>query len=185
MKKYIQTKTCWLTAAAVVLVLCLSAREAMAYFTTYVKAEGGYEITLGNETEVQENVKDMTKEITISNTGATDCYVRVKVFCGSQLEIEYAGAVDDQGNAYWTKGDDGYWYYRDILPVHGQSEVLQAKIRLPEEYTDSFNVIVVQECTSVRYKEDGTPYADWEAKADTKTDIGVADPGKEKEAARS
>lgn len=183
-RKYLKNKTFWLGAAAIVLAGSVSVQSAMAYFTTYVKAKGGYEITLGSQTEIEEDVKDMTKEIKISNTGETDCYVRVKVFCGSQIEISYAGAVDDKGNAYWTKGDDGYWYYKDILPAGGTSEVLQAKITLPEDYKDSFNVIVVQECTPVQYKEDGTPYADWNAKVDTKTDIGVADPADGKEAAR-
>ena len=40
---------------------------------------------------------------------------------------------------------------KDILPAGGTSEVLQAKINLPEDYKDSFNVIVVQECTPVQY----------------------------------
>lgn len=181
---FVKKKSVWLTAAALVLAGCVSVPDAMAYFTTYVKAEGGYEITLGNETEIEETVSDMTKEITISNTGAADCYVRVKVFCGSQLDITYAGAVDEAGNACWTKKDDGYWYYKDILPVNGKTKVLQAKISLPEGYTDSFNVIVVQECAAVQYTEDGTPFADWNAKLDTKTDIGGADPAKKKEAAR-
>lgn len=182
--RYLKNKTFWLGAAAVVLAGSLSVQSAMAYFTTYVKAKGGCEITLGSETEIHENVKDMTKEIKITNTGKTDCYVRVKVFCGSQLDIAYSGAVDDKGNALWTKKDDGYWYYKEILKAGGTSEVLEVKISLPEDYKDSFNVIVVQECTPVQYKADGTPYADWNAKVDTKTDIGVADPAKGKEAAR-
>ncbi len=173
-KKFLKNKIFWLAMIAVVLVGSVSVQSAMAYFTTYVKAEGGYEITLGDETEIEEDVKDMTKSISIKNTGETDCYVRVKVFCGSQLNISYSGAVDGSGNQYWTLDDDGYWYYKDILKVGESSEVLNAKIELPEDYKDTFNVIVVQECTPVQYKEDGTAYADWNAKIDTKTDIGEA-----------
>lgn len=183
-KQYLKNKTLWLVAAAVILAGSVSVQSAMAYFTTYVKAKGGYEITLGSQTEIKEDVKDMTKEIKITNTGETDCYVRVKVFCGSQIEISYAGAVDGDGNAYWTKGDDGYWYYKDILPAGATSEEFQVKITVPEGYKESFNVIVVQESTPVKYREDGTPYADWNAKVDTKTDIGVASPADGKEAAR-
>ena len=106
-KQYLKNKTLWLGTAAVILAGSVSVQSAMAYFTTYVKAKGGYEITLGSQTEIKEDVKDMTKEIKITNTGETDCYVRVKVFCGSQIEISYAGAVDEDGNAYWTTGDDG------------------------------------------------------------------------------
>jgi hypothetical protein len=177
--KLLKNKTFWLATIAVVLCASVSVPSAMAYFTTYVKAEGGYEITLGDETEIEEDVKDMTKSISIKNTGETDCYVRVKVFCGSELNITYSGAVDDSGNQYWTLDDDGYWYYKDILKVGSSSEVLNAKINLPEDYKDKFNVVVVQECTPVLYKEDGTAYADWNAKVDTKTDIGVADASKE------
>ena len=177
--KLLKSKIFWLAMVAVVFVGSVSVPSAMAYFTTYVEAQGGYEITLGDETEIEEDVKDMTKSISIKNTGETDCYVRVKVFCGSQLNITYSGAVDGSGNQYWTLDNDGYWYYKDILKTGESSEVLNAKINLPEDYEDTFNVIVVQECTPVLYKEDGSTYADWNAKVDTKTDIGVADASQE------
>ena len=167
--RFMKNKTFWLGAAAIVMAGSLTAQSAMAYFTTYVKAKGGYEITLGSETEIEEKVKDMTKEITISNTGKTDCYVRVKVFCGSQLDIKFSGAVNDKGEDYWTLGDDGYWYYSEILPTGGKSEVLNAKIEVPEDYKDTFNVVVVQECTPVTYDENGNPCvapdAKWDAEA--------------------
>lgn len=38
------------------------------------------------------------------------------------------------------------------------------------EYTDDFNVIVIQECTPVLYDENGNPYADWNVILDTKQD---------------
>lgn len=161
-------RTFCLGAAAMLLVGSLSIPEAMAYFTTYVRAEGGYEITLGSRTDIHEDVSDMTKEITIENTGKSECYARVRVFCGSRIEIAYEA---EEG---WSQQGDGYWYYDTILPAGGVSTALHAKIKLPsEDYKDSFNVIVVQECTPVLYKEDGTPYGDWSAVVDTKTDIGV------------
>ena len=49
---------------------------------------------------------------------------------------------------------------------------LLAEITIPEDLKDSFNVVVIQECTQVLYKEDGTPYADWSKIIDTTTDIG-------------
>ena len=48
MKK--KTKVFWLTAAALVFLAGAAVPPVMAYFTTYVEAEGGYPITLGNET---------------------------------------------------------------------------------------------------------------------------------------
>ncbi len=167
-KNVLKKKTFWLAIVAGGLMCSVSVPSAMAYFTTYVKAEGGYEITLGSETTIEEKVKDMTKEISLTNTSETDCYVRVKVFSGSQIDITYTS-----DSAYWTSNDDGYWYYKDILKVGSSTEVLKAKIQMDKDFKDSFNVVVVQECTPVQYHEDGTPYADWNAKVDTKTDIGV------------
>ena len=51
MKK--KTKVFWLTAAALVFLTGAAVPPAMAYFTTYVEAEGGYSITLGNETTIE------------------------------------------------------------------------------------------------------------------------------------
>lgn len=156
-------------ALALVLVGTAGLREAMAYFTTYVRAAGGYTVTLGYETEIEEDVRDMTKHIVISNTGETDCYVRVKVFSGSTFDI----AFSTEGG--WSLADDGYWYYDSILPVGGNTSELLAAVTVPEDYTDTFNIVVVQECTPVLYDEAGEPYADWERAADTTTDIGTAD----------
>lgn len=177
MKNIWKSKTFWLTAAALLLVGGMGLSETMAYFTTYVEAQGGYPVELGHETEIKEDVGDLTKHISISNVGSVDCYVRVKVFSGSLLDIEYLGTQDGSGNAYWTKQSDGYWYYKDIVPVGGKTEVLQAKITVPEGFENevtSFNVIVIQECTPVLHKADGTPYADWSLTLDTRTDIGQA-----------
>ena len=110
----------------------------------------------------------MEKHIVLTNTGESDCFVRVKVFAGSQITLTMSGSS-------WNQGEDGYWYYSDIVPVSGNTEELLAKIAVPEEYKESFNVVVVQECTPVLYEEDGTPYADWNRIADTRTDIGTAD----------
>lgn len=175
MKKILQQKTFWLTVGAFILIGSIGVSEAMAYFTTHVMAKGGYPLTLGTETSLEEEVEDMTKHIVLANTGENDCYVRVRVFCGSSFKINYSPAVDDSNEPYWRLGeDDGYWYYRDIVSAGEKTEELLASIEVPEGVTESFDVIVIQECTAVLYDEDGTPYADWENKIDTKTDIGVA-----------
>lgn len=175
MKKMVKRRTFWLTAAALVLLGSVSVHQAMAYFTTYVTAKGGYPVTLGSSTSIEEKVEDMTKHIVLSNTGESECYVRVKIFSGSQIDMSCSTSTDDGGNPYWSLNEaDGYWYYKNILPVGGKTEELLAAITIPEEFKDSFDVIVVQECTPVSYQEDGTPYADWEKELDTRTDIGTA-----------
>lgn len=174
MKRYLKQNRFWLTAAALVLLVSVNLPRAMAYFTTCVAAEGGYPVTLSSNATIEEEVEDMTKHIVLSNTGQCDCYVRVKVFSGSQFTIQYAGAVDDEKKPYWNfKETDGYWYYRDIVPKGKETEVLQAKIEVPKDWKETFDIIVIQECTPVLYEADGTPYADWEHNIDTKTDIGT------------
>lgn len=168
-KRQIKKRTVCLAAAAFALLGTAGLGQAMGYFTTYVTAAGGYPVELGYETEIEENVTDMTKHIVISNTGETDCYVRVKVFSGSQFEIDFSSAGG------WSLGEDGYWYYQEILPVGEDTSELLAAITVPEDYKDTFNIVVVQECTPVLYDQAGQPYADWERAADTTTDIGTAD----------
>lgn len=180
-KRQIKKRTVCLAAAAFALLGTAGLGQAMGYFTTYVTAQGGYPVNLGYETEIEEGVSDMTKHIVISNTGETDCYVRVKVFSGSQFEVNFTNTED------WSLEADGYWYYNRILPAgestpgeydsegHVTSSSLQAFIQVPEDYKDTFNIVVVQECTPVLYDQAGQPYADWERAADTTTDIGTAD----------
>lgn len=154
-------KTVVLSAAALVLAGGMTIHSAMAYFTTYASAEGGYTLSLGSKTEIEENVEAMTKHIAIRNTGDADCYVRVKVFCGEQFELQFSG---EEGQ--WTQKEDGYWYYNEIVPAGAQTSELLAKIVVPEEYKDNFDVIVIQECAPVVYDENGNPTVDWNLKAD-------------------
>ena len=169
MKKIMKKKTFWLAAAAVVLVGGMQLGNALAYFTTHVEAKGGYEVRIeGGSSVIEEEVRNMTKYITLTNNGNCDCYVRVKVFAGSQIGISYSGS------GKWSQKSDGYWYYSDIVPAGGKTKTLEAKIQVPKEFQDTFDVIVIQETTPVLYDSNGRAYADWERQADTTTDIGSA-----------
>lgn len=99
-------------------------------------------------------------------------YIRVKAFCGSEYSLVFS---DESGK--WTPGEDGYYYYSDIVNGGGTTDELLVKIEnVPEDVTDadSFNVVVVYESTPVLYREDGTPYADWNSKVNTGTVEGGA-----------
>lgn len=144
-----------LVTAAAVLALAAGAQSALAYFTTYATAKGGYTIRLGEKTSLEEQFADWTKKITVANTGSQPCYVRVKAFCGSQYTLTFAGDG-------WTEGTDGYWYYNAVVPAGEKSGELDIAIgSTPVGEAADFNVIVVQEAAAVRYRADGTPYADW------------------------
>ena len=172
-KKLWKQKIVWLAVGLLIAVGITQIQGVMAYFTTYVAAAGGYPIILGSKITIKEDVEDMKKHIQLINTGEEDCYVRVKVFFSKDIEVSYVSAMDEANQAYWNEKEDGYWYYKEIVPVGAETQELVVTMKVPQEWKDSFNVVVVQECTPVLYTEDGTPYADWNKKIDTKTDIGT------------
>ncbi len=161
-----------MSAAALGLLATLTIEGSMAYFTTYVSAGGSQVVNLEARTEIREEVSEMTKHITLRNTSTKgDCFVRVMAFHGQGVEVEY---IDIEGNGDWYDGEDGYWYYKPILPVGEVTSMIDVKIDTtglekpgvdPDEEAkyikDKFNVIVIQECTPVLYDENGNAYADW------------------------
>jgi len=151
-------KLAGMAAAALGMTAALTMEGASAYFTTYVSAGGSQVVRLGSTTEIHEDVSQMTKRISIENASAeNDCFVRVKVFYGGDLEVVYSDAENN-----WQEGEGGYWYYQPILPAAQMTTGLDVKINVPEGYDkDGFNVVVIQECTPVVYDEEGNPTADW------------------------
>lgn len=157
-------KTLWLVAAAFTLTMGLSVGSAMAYFTTYTAASGRAALELEQTVTIpQEEVADWTKHVTIENTGDVDCFVRVKAFAGEiyQDSLQYS---DDHGK--WTPGEDGYYYYSDVVPAkeEGKDPYRTEELRIHIDNMDreqSFNIILVQESTQVLYDEQGNPTADW------------------------
>ena len=114
----------YIAAAASALLLAAPAglHGAMAYFTTYVSAGGSGILNLGAETELVEDVSNMTKHVAVKNTSQTnDCFVRVKVFCGSQIAISYEDR-SESGDLWYAK-EDGYWYYRTPLGPGQATEI--------------------------------------------------------------
>ncbi len=106
-------RTIVLAAAALIMTAGAASGRAMAYFTTYVTAEGGKELQLGfTATEPEEKIVNGAKEITIKNTGENDCYVRVKVFAGSKYTLTLG-----ESDSRWKAGADGYYYWTEILPA--------------------------------------------------------------------
>ena len=153
-------------AAALVLVAGATAGKALAYFTTYVTAQGGQELSLGFTTTIpNEKVENWQKSITIENTGDKDCYVRVKAFAGDKYGLTYA----DGSGGKWSLGAEGYYYWQDILAPGAVTGTLIVKIDKLDA-RESFNVIVVQECIPVPYDENGNPVpwdqVDWNEPAD-------------------
>lgn len=170
-----------LAAAAAVLVGSLSVGSALAYFTTYARAEGGVVLDLGfTRILPEEKVEDRAKQITIQNTGDYDCYVRMKALVGDDYIIGYSEPGDEEK---WTPGADGFYYYSDILVAKtGVSSRIDVNITFPEPEdgeAPDFNVIIIQECTPVLFDNEGNPYADWNKIADVAKTIVQGEEGNE------
>ena len=169
MKMNKNKKTFGLAVLTLALALTVSVGSALAYFTTYTEVKGEVIMDLGYpKTEIEEFVVDGQKEITLLNTGEYDCYVRIKALTGDAYKenITYA---DLDGK--WTPGADGYYYFSDIVPAGESTSQINVGFRFPvaeegQEPPADFNIIIIQECTSVLFEEDGTPYADWDAVAE-------------------
>lgn len=162
MKKLWKQKIVWLSAAALLLVGITAVPEALAYFTTYATASGGVTVNLAlTENEMEEVVNGLTKQIQLTNTSSQDEYVRVKVFCGSEFSLSF-----QRSSEKWSEGEDGYWYYSDIVKPGKMTEALVAEIDVPKDQEEDFDVVVVEESAPVLYREDGSTYADWTMKAD-------------------
>lgn len=156
---------------AIIFVLAVSVQSALAYFTTYVTAKGGYDITLGYESEIEEKVENKQKIVTLKNTGNQVEYVRVRIFTPENLPngVTYS-VIPTEG---WSQNGD-YWYYSKPLEPGEETSTIIAKFELPsDDYKESFNIIVVQECTPVKLDINGNQYADWDNVEETNTDIGT------------
>ena len=163
MMNKLSKKTICLAVAALALTGTLAVGSAYAYFTTYSEAKGNVVFELGEtHTEPHEEVIGGKKIVSIENTGDYDCYIRIRAYAGNNYNLTYG----DGGFGKWYDGEDGYWYYRDILTVGSVSK--KVNVILPQELlkdvTDEkdLNVIVIQECTPVQYDDNGEPYADWD-----------------------
>ena len=128
-------KVMLMSAAALGMTAALTIQSSMAFFTTYVSGGGSHPVTLGAQTEIHEE----------------------------PFEINYTDVGGGSGS--WSLGENDFWYYSGILAPGETTGALDAKIEVPGDYDkDSFNVVVIQECTPVLYDENGSPYADWSMK---------------------
>lgn len=177
-----------LIALVFALIICATIQPAMAYFTTYVRAKGGHEVTFGDTTKITEEYSNYTKRVTIwSKDDSYPVFIRAKVLYEGKFEIAVSGTG-------WTaKQDDGYYYYGSNSSTDhrtvthtilngGQSTngplCVEIKNVPPEKLEDgspnpafqrltegekSFSVVVVYESTPVRYNADGEAEAKWDA----------------------
>ena len=147
-------------AAALLLIAASAVKPAIAYFTDTTKAEGKLLISLGDGEleELEEDVENFVKKITITNTGNEPLMVRAKAIYPTGITLK----MEDSSN--WTEGTDYYNYSLVLQPGESTSE-LNLKVTFDE--AKDFNVIIIQEAARVIYDEDGNPTGDWSNKIST------------------
>ena len=163
-----------LALLAIVLVLGAAIGPAMAYFSTYTTASGRVPIELGDETEIEERWLDWTKQIAITNQKGQPVFVRARAYSGMTYP-----ATTDATEDWYRDGD--WWYYRYPVAAGDTATGLSVHVNkvpagMGEGYEpaigENFNVVIIYESTPVQYREDGTPFADWEMVLDIVTEGG-------------
>ncbi len=144
---------------AFLMVFGAAIKPAMAYFTTYTHAKGGYTVFRESTTEIDESFKDWTKTLQIKNTEGSPIFIRARAYVGDM----YVEKLKISGTG-WSKGSDGWWYYKDPVKAGDRAADLIVKIEgVPEaEADDSFNVAIVYESTYAVYDHSGHAHANWD-----------------------
>ena len=80
------------------LIICATIQPAIAYFTTYVRAKGGHEVTFGDTTKITEEFSDWTKKVTITNeAGSAPVFIRAKVLYEGKCRSYDHDTTSDKG----------------------------------------------------------------------------------------
>lgn len=154
------------------LVFSASIGGALAYFSTYTTAMGGYPVALDNSPKPKETYESGVKHLTIENTGDGAIFVRAKAIATEGVTLTYTQG-DNWTDSNLSGADDGtgYYYYGKALEgkdaeAGKETTELQIKITFPphpvtdENATfkkgDEVNVLVLFESVPAMYKADGT-----------------------------
>ena len=163
-----KNKNLFLAVLAMILVLGSSIGVALAYFTAFVEAKGGYVIQLEPKTVIEEWY-DGQKRVQIQNTaeeGLEPLFIRAKVFYGTEPPITVTVTSADSTWTIETVPTGSHLYYLATYTkaVYGQqfADTLSIDVNTTADMKDTeyFDVNVVYECVPAVFKADGTPDLD-------------------------
>ena len=105
------------------------------------------------ETEIKENLdaENLGKEVWIHNIGPDDAFIRARVTISPDDVAEWKYENPASGIRYWEysdpeKGGDGWYYYKEVVPVDGNTQPLMSKVELLDpNFEGDFDVTVYQE----------------------------------------
>lgn len=167
MKRILKSKRAIVTLLSLVAVIIGS--NVLATMALLSKETGTLENTfeLGNVTTKVEETFEPTdvatvfrKEPVVVNTGANDCYVRMRVNASPEEQLEITG-----WDSNWTYNtNDGFYYYIPVLKVGERTTPLFTTVSVKEEYIstiEGFEVTVYQEAVQATLNaRDGSTTAD-------------------------
>ena len=184
-------KSLILSILALVLIVCAVAQPALAYFTANTDANGAVPLRFGRSTWISEEVTNLRKAVTITNTGgetpdeqkyADPVWVRARAYVGQEYSLSISG--ED-----WSGPDAEEWYYyadpvppplveNGVVTKYYSTKPLYVeltdlpKVDDPEHQFTDINVAVVYESITAVYNPDGVtfkPYVakDWTEKLDS------------------
>lgn len=81
---------------------------------------------------------------TVSNTGDTQCYVRVAVVVTQQKDGMISAVKPEytiESETGWIKGSDGYYYYTQPLAVDGNTLGITVSVTAADSYTASVEIV--------------------------------------------
>ena len=158
-------KTLFLAVLAVVLVLSSGIGTALAYFSTFADARGGYVIHLESRTEIEEKVTAATKTVTITNLAETEADIgQNPVFVRLRATTDSDGTLDYSKNtsAVWQQSGS-YWYYTQPIKSGEATDpafVIDVKLNRELKEGEVLDVVVTYESVPALYKANGDPDPD-------------------------
>lgn len=165
-----------LTAAmAAALAVTAVVGGSLAYFTDTQEAkntftvgnvkieltEPNWEATGKEDAETVYAGEPLAKDPTVKNVGANPCFVRIKVTgldcLGDAGMITYrTDYVEGKLGDNWVDGNDGYFYYTEVLDVNANTDALFDQIVIPTGLTNEkvnevgYNVVVTAEAVQAQ-----------------------------------
>lgn len=149
-------KSIFLVALSIILLIAATANSTLAYFTSYITAEGGYTLNLqkGRVTVLTDVDGGCHWVQLVNSEGNLPIYVRGRFIVPDGCTLEMGG----QG---WTEGD-GYWSYTSILNPGEETTQLQATVtRLAGYDPDSYDIVFIYETSPVLRDQNGNYYSDY------------------------
>ena len=153
---------------AVILLITSFSGICHAYFTTYVVARGGRTVHLQTDIKIREDFDGLRKIISIDNKGEYPCWVRIRAITPKE-NYEY----DYSDGGLWAADDNGYWYYKQYLPVGGSTSSpftvgISNIPKIQGKDPTAFNIVVIGECIPVTDMNEQWNEVDWNQVAKVK-----------------